>query len=267
MGRFLEVSGLECGYDGRRVILGLDAALDSGEFVGVIGPNGSGKTTLLRAVGRVLKPWRGTVHLNGLDIYRTAPKEIARLVATVPQETPITFGFAVRDVVMMGRLPHLKRFAAEGSEDATTVARAMTLAGVSELAERPITELSGGEKQKVIIAQALAQDPRLLLLDEPTSHLDISHQLEVLALFKSLSRSGLAVLAVFQDLNLAAHYCDRLLVMTGGQVRVDGSPEEVLTPETLQKYFGVLANVGRNGSGRLLVTALNPVPKDGEGDA
>ncbi len=257
MGHWLDARGLICGYDGTTILRGVDLEVDEGDFIGLIGPNGSGKTTLLRAIGRVLKPWEGRILLQGQDIYRTDHKAIAQVVATVPQETPITFGFTVREVVMMGRLPHLKRFAREQSRDIEVVEEAMQRAGAAQLADRSIAELSGGEKQKVIIAQALAQEPRLLLLDEPTSHLDISHQLEILDLIKSLTGQGLAVISVFHELNLAAQYSDRVVLLAGGLVRATGSPEEVITTENLRAHFNVTAVIDRNlPTGRLLVIPM-----------
>lgn len=257
MGHWLEVRSLICGYDGQTILRGVDLEVDEGDFIGLIGPNGSGKTTLLRAIGRVLKPIEGRIFLDGQDIYKTDHKAIAQVVATVPQETPITFGFAVREVVMMGRLPHLKRFAREQLHDIKVVEEAMERAGAAQLADRSIAELSGGEKQKVIIAQALAQEPRLLLLDEPTSHLDISHQLEILDLIKSLTRQGLAVISVFHELNLAAQYSDRLVLLKDGLVRATGSPEEVLTTENLWAHFKVTAVIDRNiPTGRFLVIPI-----------
>lgn len=252
---FLEVSQVIAGYGTEPVIRSVSMDLEKGTFLGIIGPNGSGKTTLLRVIGRVLAPASGSVLISGTDIYQMDQKETARIIATVPQETPITFGFAVRDVVMMGRLPHLKRFSAEQPHDIDAVDTAIEMAGIEDLAARSIADLSGGEKQKVIIAQALAQEPELLLLDEPTSHLDISHQLELLTVIKKLNEDGMAAVGVFHDLNMAAQYCDRLVLMTSGEIKASGRPDEVLTRENLEDYFNVTAVVEKNGDGHVTVSA------------
>lgn len=255
---FLEVSSLDRSYDGVRILHQINLSLNKGDFVGLIGPNGSGKTTLLKSIGRVLKPEGGTILLSGQDIYRVTQKRVARKMATVPQETLVTFDFTVRDVVLMGRTPHLKRLMGESPHDFEVVEQAMRYAQISHLSERSITELSGGEKQKVIIAQALAQEPQLLLLDEPTTHLDIHHQLEILDLIKGLSRQGLAVISVFHDLNLAAQYCDFLVLLSDGRIRVTGTPEEVLTTEKIRESYGVEVVVGRNEvTGKLSITAYS----------
>lgn len=260
---FLEVSRIDCSYDGMKILRQIDLSLNKGDFVGLIGPNGSGKTTLLKVIGRVLKPDEGAIILSERDIYRLSQKKIAQQMATVPQETLLAFDFTVRDVVLMGRTPHLKRFMGESSYDLEVVKQAMRYAQVTHLSERLITELSGGEKQKVIIAQALAQEPKLLLLDEPTTHLDIHHQLEILDLIKGLSRQGLAVISVFHDLNLAAQYCDLLVLLSQGRIQVIGTPEEVLTSDNIRQSFGVEVVIGRNEkTGKLSITAYSSVSKE-----
>jgi len=236
---YLEINEVDCYYSERKVLEQISLRLRKGDFVGLIGPNGSGKTSLLHAIGRTLKPRGGSVFVAGQDVYQVGRRKVAQKVATVPQESPITFAFTVSEIVMMGRTPHLKRFQVEDSQDVEIAKRAMRDAKVEHLAPRLITELSGGEKQKVIIAQALAQQPELLLLDEPTTHLDIHHQMEILDLIRSLSGKGLAVMAVFHDLNLAAQYCDDLVLLSDGRIMVLGTPEEVLTGENIKGAFGV----------------------------
>lgn len=262
---FLDVCEIDCSYDGEKVLREVSLAVKRGDLVGLIGPNGSGKTTLLRAIGRVLRPNTGEVRLAGQDIYLVGQKRVAQQVATVPQEMTIAFDFTVQEVVLMGRTPHLKRFTGEDAADFSIVEQAMRRARVLHLKERSITQLSGGEKQKVIIAQALAQRPELLLLDEPTSHLDIHHQLEILDLVQSLSQRGVAVIASFHDLNLAAQYCDYILLLSGGRLRVTGTPEEIFTADRIKEHFGVTVAIARSeATGKLIVTAYSDRLKRGK---
>lgn len=254
--RVIDVS---CSYGSFAVLEGINFCVERGAFAGILGPNGSGKTTLLRCLSRVLKPRRGTVLLEDRDLYRESPRRVARRMAVVPQESGAAFSFTVGEVVLMGRFPHLKMFQREGEADWGAAARAMELTGISHLADRPVTALSGGERQRVVIARALAQEPELILLDEPTSHLDINHQLEVLELLKKLSRQEkLTVICVFHDLNLAAQYCDRLILMKGGRIFALGSPEDVLTPQNIRSVFGASVAVRRHPlSGRPLIAVLS----------
>jgi iron complex transport system ATP-binding protein len=255
---YVQVKDIDCYYGRTRILQQINLRLGKGEFVGLIGPNGSGKTTLLRSIGRTLKPRGGSIYIAGQDIYRLSRRKIAQKVATVPQESPITFAFTVFEIVLMGRTPHLKRFQIENYRDLEIVRKAMKDAKVEHLSQRLVTELSGGEKQKVIIAQALAQQPELLLLDEPTTHLDIYHQIEILDLIKSLSQKGLAVIAVFHDLNLAAQYCDYLVLLSKGRIVVLGTPSEVLTHENIKRVFGVDVVVDTHHiTGNLIVSPVS----------
>jgi iron complex transport system ATP-binding protein len=206
--------------------------------MGLIGPNGSGKTTLLRILSGLLHPKRGHVYLDGRNIREFSRREIARRVAVVPQELVMPFAFSAYEMVMMGRTPHVRPILGAGPRDHQVVAEKMELTATLALAQRPFNELSGGEKQRVIIAMALAQEPDILLLDEPTVHLDINHQVEILELIKRLNRQeSLTVLATMHDLNLAALYFDRLILLNGGQVVAIGSPAEVLCEESIRQVF------------------------------
>jgi len=242
----LEAKDLHAGYRGGDVVVGLNLAVRSGDFIGVIGPNGSGKTSFLKALSRALRPRRGVVFLGGEDLYRLPAREVARDLAMVPQETAVSFSFTALEVVLMGRNPHLGRLQAAGPRDLERARLAMERANVWHLADRPVDELSGGERQRVIIAQALAQDTGLLLLDEPTQHLDISHQLSLLELLAGMCARGLGVVMVMHDINLASQYCDRLVVMRGGREYTRGAPSEVITAAMLQEVFGVGAIVTRH---------------------
>lgn len=233
---------LQYGRTGPVALRGLSLTLDSGELVGIVGPNGSGKSTLVRALSRALKPGTGSILLNGTDLYgETSAREAAKGIGVVQQETGEAFGFTVRDVVLMGRSPHIPRrpFSTESAHDHAIADEAMRVTGVETLADRLMVELSGGERQRVVLARALAQEPGVILLDEPTAHLDLKHQREVLAIVKQLSeKMGRAVLAVLHDLNLAAAYCDRLVLMKDGAVLAQGTVSEVLTQENVKAAYG-----------------------------
>lgn len=204
----------------------------------LIGPNGSGKTTLLNLLAGILRPTRGVVEWQGTDIRELARRELARRIALVPQELNIAFGFTVREMVMLGRTPYLHAFAGPTRHDEAIVENILRQTETLALSERLVTELSGGEKQRVVMAMALAQEPKILLLDEPTVHLDINHQIEILELLRRLNRgSGLTVLATMHDLNLAALYFDELTMLERGRVVANGSPATVLRAEQIQQVF------------------------------
>lgn len=258
MGCALRVGEIHCGYgDGREVIKGISLAIEEDEFLGIIGPNGCGKSTLVRAVCGVLGCSHGEIYIDGKNLEDLSTREIAKTLAVVPQEFHTDFAFTVREVVSMGRSPHLGRFQTETSGDIGAIEKAMGATNIFHLAEKKITELSGGEKQRVVIAQALAQEPRILILDEPTSHLDINYQLEIMELARRLNGEGLTVLTVLHDLNLASAYCERLVLLNDGKVFADGSVDEVLTPENIGKTFGVDVIVHRNPlTGKLYITSI-----------
>lgn len=242
----MEARGVAAGYRGETVIEGMDLKIGPGDFLGIIGPNGSGKTSFLKSMARSLRPMRGTVLLAGEDIYHLSARRVARELAVVPQETAWAFSFTSLEVVLMGRNPHLGRLQSAGPRDLEVARQAMERAHVWHLADRPVTELSGGERQRVIIAQALAQTPRLLLLDEPTQHLDINHQLSLLQLLKEMCEEGLAVVVVMHDLNLAAQFCRQLVVIKDGREFCRGAPAEVLNSANLLEVFGVNSIVTRH---------------------
>lgn len=243
----LKVKGVVFTYDSVRAVRAIDGVTFEameGEILGIIGPNGSGKTTLLRCVNGALEPQGGAIFIDGQAISKLSHREIARIVGVVPQNSSTSFPFSVLDTILMGRNPHLGRFAKEGQGDIKAVESAMELTGTRHLAERRMDELSGGERQRVIIARALTQQPEVLLLDEPTLHLDANHQLEVLELIRKLTiRKHLTTLMVSHDLNMAARFCDRLLLLKSGKVFATGSVDEVLTREHIGETFGVDAEV------------------------
>lgn len=242
----IEIEDLDVSYDGIRTILHkISLETEKGAFFGIIGPNGSGKTTLLKAISRVLSPQNGIIYIGGEDLALLPPRQLARTIGVVSQETSVSFDFSARDIVLMGRHPYIERFSSEQREDLEIVTRVMKQTNTAQFAERSINELSGGERQRVIIARALAQQPRVLLLDEPTSHLDINHQMEILSIIKNL-KGEVTVVAVFHDLNLASYYCDQLILMNEGEIFSIGTPAGVLTKENLKAIFHVNAMVKIN---------------------
>ncbi len=225
---------------------GVDLAVVSGESLALIGPNGSGKSTLLKVVSGVLRPDHGTVRLDDSPIDSLSARGIARHLAMVEQERPIGFDFTVHEVVAMGRIPHRGRFARESIEDRRAIDRAMQLADVRELADRSIRAVSGGERQRVYLGLALAQEPEILLLDEPTTHLDLRHQVQFMTIVREQAEAGMTVLIAIHDLTLAAQTADRIALMSEGRIVVTGTPSEVLTPSNVQRVFGVNAVVGKH---------------------
>ena len=260
----LILEGVTAGYGSAAVVHDLHLEARPGNVTGLIGPNGSGKTTLIRVAARGLAPRAGTVRLAGIDPYRVSAKRAARLVAVVPQETAPAFSYSVLEMVLMGRSPYLSAWGGGRPEDWAQARRAMAAANVQHLADRPIDELSGGERQRVVLAQALAQDTPVLLLDEPTTHLDIRHVVDILTLVRNLARDqGRAVLAIFHDLNLASAYCDRIYALAGGRVMAAGSPGTVITRDLMRDVFGVEAEVSPAGAaGRPSVVVSPPVALD-----
>jgi iron complex transport system ATP-binding protein len=236
----LESRDVVCGYPGGGdVLAGVTLGTDPGGFTALAGPNGSGKSTLLRAMSRVLRPRRGGVTLEGRDLYALTARESARAIAVVPQEPSLDFEFSVEEVVLMGRAPHLGRFESEGPRDREAAREAMERTGTWELRARSILELSGGERRRAFLARAFAQEPRVLLLDEPTTHLDLGFQAQILRMVRELRRDrGVAVLAAVHDLNLAAAHADRLVLLAGGRVKASGPPAEVLREPLLREVFG-----------------------------
>jgi iron complex transport system ATP-binding protein len=236
----LKICGIECFYGSTKVLDKIVFTAKAGEFIGILGPNGSGKTTLIKSLSRALKPKIGTIYLDNLDVYGMDAMDMAKKVAVVPQDTPMTFDYKALDVVLMGRHPHIGLFEAENKEDVAITKKSMELTKVWHLADRRINELSGGEKQRIVIARALAQEPRVLLLDEPTSHLDINYQLDIMDLVRELcKKNGLVILAVFHDFNLAARYCDSIILLKEGRVFSIGSLDTVLTAKNILEVFQV----------------------------
>jgi len=235
----IDVENLSSGYVDKEVLKGINFSVAGNEFVGVIGPNASGKSTLLRTIDRVIEPKKGSVLIDRQDIESMERKELAREVSVVPQEFSTNYSFSVLDIVKFGRTPHLKPLETEDEKDLSIVREAMEITDTWNLADRKFRELSGGEKQRVVIAKALAQEPSLLLLDEPINHLDINNQLEVLNLVKDLSEKGeMTIISTFHDLNTAARYCDSLILLHDKGIHARGPPEDVLSEENIKEVYG-----------------------------
>ncbi|HGJ64787.1 TPA: ABC transporter ATP-binding protein, partial [bacterium] len=229
------------------VLNGFNISVNHGEIIGIIGPNGSGKTTALKLLSKVLKPTYGTVKLMGKDISDMKQRDIAKIIAVVPQGEVTAFPFTTREIVLMGRSPHLGFWNMENENDLRIADNAMALTDTLELADRNIDELSGGERQRVIIARALSQEPKIMLLDEPTSFLDINHQVEIFDLIKRLnSERDLTVIIVSHDLNMASEYCNRLILMKNGKPYIDGNPKEVITESNMKDVYEVNAVISDN---------------------
>ncbi len=256
----LVFEGVRAGYGAADVLKGVSLAVRPGEVVGLVGPNGCGKTTLVRVASRALKPSGGSVRLIGNDPYELSSKEAARLVAVVPQDVIPAFSFDVLDFVLMGRAPYLSRWTGGGPEDWAKAREAMEAVGVQHLADRPMDELSGGERRRAVLAQALAQDAPVLLLDEPTTHLDIRHVVEFHQVIRWLADDRqVAVVAVLHDLTLAAALSDRLVAMAGGEIVADGQPEEVVTRSLLRTVYGVVADVEASAATGRPAVVLGPL--------
>lgn len=271
-GARLEIEGLRFGYRGQTVLDGLDLSVRKGEMVALLGPNGAGKSTLLNLVAGVLKASRGSICLDGQQLHSIPARERARRIAMVAQGVAAPHAFTVREWVSLGRTPYLSPLRGETQSDAAAVMQALRDAGVEQLADRYVGEVSGGERQRAALAMALAQEPALLLLDEATAHLDVRHQMALLGLVRRLNgEHGLTVIAAIHDVNLASLWFDRLLVLHEGRLAADGPPHEVARAEVWERVFGCRVRVLEHPSEGVPLLALErgnstapgAVPEDG----
>ena len=239
----IELTDVTVVLGGRPVVDQVDLTLDEGEWIGLIGPNGAGKTTLLRAIARLV-PFSGSIELQGRSTAAMRRSELSRLIAVVPQDPSTPPWMTVGEYVLLGRTPHLGALAKEGRRDLEAAARALDRLDLSGFGERPLGTLSGGEKQRVVVARALAQEARIILLDEPTAALDIGHQQQALDLLDLLrGESGLTLVAAMHDLTLAAQYAERMVLLDSGRVVADGLPRDVLTEETIARHYGASIDI------------------------
>lgn len=241
---YLMIEDAVCAFGAKNVLDGITFQVERGEIIGIIGPNGSGKSTLLSAISRVLRPVRGRILLQDRDLRFLNQIEVAQKMAFVSQDESFDVPFRTEEAVLMGRFPHFSRFRREDKEDLKAVREAMEATGTLSLAGRSVTELSGGEKQRILLARSLAQAPEVLILDEPTSHLDIGYAIEFLNLLSDLRGSGnLTVIMALHDLNLASLYCDRLILLDRGRIHAVGSPGEVITVRAMEEVYRTLVMV------------------------
>ena len=230
---------LVLGYEKQDIIKGLDIAVPEGQITALIGPNGCGKSTLLRGMARLLKPHSGSVHLDGKAIRQLSTKEIAKRLGILPQGPVAPEGLSVRELVAQGRYPHQSFFRQWSQEDERASREALTITKMLEFADRPLDSLSGGQRQRAWIAMTLAQETEIFLLDEPTTFLDLSHQIDVMDLLVDLNRRGSTIVVVLHDLNQAARYADYLVIVKAGEIYAEGAPADVMTSETIEEVFGV----------------------------
>ena len=243
----LEIKNLTFGYESNIVLSEINLSFSEGEFVGIIGPNGAGKSTLLKIIDGILPCQEDRVLLNEMEVGSYPRKLLSRLISYLPQETEFAFSYTVEEVVRMGRFPYLKGIVYYSHEDEQVIKNAMRIMDIERFIHRNFNELSGGEKQRVLIASALVQQPRILLLDEPTSALDLHHQIEIYQILKDQQRTQkLTIIVVTHDINLAAQYCERMILLHRGKIVSDGTSDEVLKFQTLQDIFGVKVYIDIN---------------------
>jgi len=243
------IEDLSFKYDTDEVLKNIDLEIPRGSFVSILGPNGSGKTTLLKNICNILKPDNGKILINNREVSNYKYKELAKIIAVVHQNSDIQFDFSVFDIVLMGRFPYTSRFKGENSKDVEIAKEAMINTGTWELREKGINEISGGERQRVMIARALAQEPEILILDEPISNLDIKYQVGILELCKRLNKEkGLTIIMTLHDINLAGRYSDYLILLDKGRIKIMDVPEKVLTKENISNVYGIKVDIlKRNG--------------------
>lgn len=241
------VDSLNFGYSRELVLKEISFSVEKGQFISIIGPNGSGKSTLLKNLANIYSPINGKIDIDGRNIIDYKKKELAKKIALVPQDTTISYGFSVFDIVLMGRFPYIGRFEKESEADYEMVVEALKLTNTFHLRDRSINEISGGERQRVIIARALVQEPDIIFLDEPTSHLDINHQIDLLTLLRKLNRErNTTIILVIHDINLACRYSDQILLMDKGEILSFGKPTDVITRENIEDSYGLNVIIEQN---------------------
>jgi len=251
----LQVQDINFSYDQETVLRSISINIKSQEFVGVIGPNGSGKSTLLKLLGSVLKPDSGQIFFKEKNYIKYQRKELAQSITWVPQEHPMVFPFQVSEIVLMGRHPYLSAFTFEGENDIEIARSAMKQTQTLQFAERGFNKISGGEKQRVVIAGAIAQEPELMILDEPTSALDIKYQIQILSILKRLNENKkTTVILAMHDLHLASKFCTRLILLEDGKIFKDGKTEEVLQKEHIEKVYGVKVHLIHDQDGNIMIS-------------
>jgi iron complex transport system ATP-binding protein len=243
----LEIKNISFGYHNTEILQNVSFSVQKGDFLGIVGPNGAGKTTLFKLISKLLKPWQGNIIYEGKNLENIPLEKLAKKTAVIPQILETPFSFTVEEFVLMGRFPHLKKFQSIQKEDLQITEQSLKLADVYHLKSHKLSQLSGGERQRVILAQGFAQTPRLLLLDEPTAHLDITHQTRILDLLKRLNKEqGLTVIVVLHDLNLASEYCNRVILLKEGRLFQEGQPQDIFTYANIEKVYNTVVVVEKN---------------------
>ncbi len=242
----LRIKNMSFSYGREKILKNLSAEIKDGEFFGIIGPNGSGKTTLLKVITKILKPSSGSIMLNGEDIKKIPASQYAKSVSFLPSDIEVSFSYTVEEFVAMGRFPYTGRYGNVSAEDRNKVRDVLEKFGIGSYDSRNIQELSDGEKQRVFLAQAIVQEPSVIILDEPTSHLDIGHSFKILDIIKGINRTGITVISVLHDLNLASEYCTQLLMLKNGEIFSQGSSEEVLTYANIEQVYQTKVLVYKN---------------------
>lgn len=237
---YLEIENLDYEIENKKICDKIKLQVNKGEFVGIIGPNGSGKSTLLKNIYKVLKPKGGTIYLNSKDLTKSSNREAAEEMSIVAQENNVGFDFSVKEIVLMGRYPSKKLFEGSNSQDIQIVRDALEKVGMESMEKKSFSKLSGGEKQRILIARAIAQDTEFMILDEPTNHLDIGCQIKILKLLRTLKKT---ILISLHDLNMAAEYCDRIYAIKDGKIVDSGTPKQVLKPELIKELYKVDAYI------------------------
>jgi len=243
----LEIEDIHFGYQKEKILKGISFSVNHKEFIGIIGPNGSGKTTLLKLIGGIFKPQKGKIKIKDTDINNFSKKELAQIVSIVPQINYLPTPFSVWDIVMMGRSPYLKNLQFESKKDFKIVEKSMELTKVIKLKDRTTEQLSGGELQRVFIARSIAQEPELILMDEPIAFLDLKHQLNIFSILKKLNNEqGLTIITVMHDINMAAQFCHRILMIKNGKIFQEGKTEDILNSKNISHLYEVDAMVDKN---------------------
>ena len=247
MSSVLEIKNLNIDYNGIKALENLNLDLKKGKFYTILGPNGAGKSTLLKAISKNLDNQKGTIFIEGTDIKDLKIKNLARRISMVPQETSIDFDLMGEEIVLMGRIPHLKRLEKEGSHDLAIVKEAMRKTNTLHLRNRSVTKMSGGEKQRVVVARALAQEAGIMLLVEPVSQLDLHNQIEIMNIIRGLvDKEGLTAICVLHDINLAVNYSDEIIIMKEGKLVSNGSPVDIIRKDIIEDAYGIKVNIIEN---------------------
>ena len=243
----LKVTDVEFGYKDERTLKGISFEINKGEFVALMGPNGSGKTTMMRCINRIMRIDGGRIEIDGQDVSGLTMQEISRICTTVPADTALDFSLTVRDYVSLGRSPYIKTIWWEDEEDERMIAEAMWDLGVANYANRRLQELSSGERARVLLAKGIVQTPKVLLVDEPSAHLDIKYKVQIMEILRELSRRGLTILIASHDINLLTRFCDRILLLSKGRILDYGAPKDVVTESSIEEVFDIKVKIVEEG--------------------